>query len=71
MRRMPDTLLAAILLKPFVALAYGCAVWAVQRAIWGMLPDGRLRRVLFAPLRIHKQKRVDPVSRQVGRSRRP
>jgi hypothetical protein len=61
--------LAAILLKPFAALLYALGVWAIQAAIWNMLPEGRLRRALFAPLRIRQQQRVQPVSRQIRRDR--
>lgn len=65
------TWLAAIFLKYFAALAYAVLVWVLQAFIWNILPDSRLRRALFTPLRIPKKQRVEPISRQIGRRRLP
>lgn len=61
--------LAAIFLKYFAALLYALFVWAISAVIWNLLPEGRVRRALFTPLRIRKQQRIESVSRQVGRRR--
>jgi hypothetical protein len=63
------TWLAAIFLKYFAAVLYGLLVWAIQVAVWNLLPEGRVRRTLFRPLRIRQQQRVQPVARQIRRSR--
>lgn len=61
--------LAAIFLKYFAALLYALLVWAIGAVIWNLLPEGRVRRALFTPLRIRQQQRVQPIGRQVGRRR--
>jgi hypothetical protein len=61
--------LAAIFLKYFAALLYALLVWAISAVVWNLLPEGRVRRALFTPLRIRQKQRVQAVSRQIGRRR--
>lgn len=63
------TWLAAIFLKYFAAVLYGLLVWAIGAVVWNLLPEGRVRRALFTPLRVRQKERIQPVAGQIGRRR--
>lgn len=52
---MPDWLLA-IFVKPFVFLAVFVVIYFIKEAIWRVLPDGKIKRVLFSPLPGHRER---------------
>jgi hypothetical protein len=44
------------LLRPFVALSFFVLAWLVAALVHKYMPDGRLKRLLFAPLPGHKRR---------------
>jgi hypothetical protein len=43
----PENHFLAILLRPFAAVAFGLLIWAVSYGIARVLPEGRLKSVLY------------------------
>lgn len=52
---MPDWALA-IIVKPFIALLFLFVVWLIAKAIYKVMPEGRLKRILFSPLPGHRER---------------
>lgn len=50
------TWLLGVFLKPFVAVLFFTVAWLISRVIWRLLPDGKLRRLLFSPLPGHRKR---------------
>ena len=49
-------LFLAILLKPFVALVIFSIVFLIAGLIHKLMPEGRLKRILFSPLPGHRRR---------------
>jgi len=52
---MPGWLLA-VFLKPFIFLVFCVLIYFVKAAIWKLLPDGKVKRILFSPLPGHRER---------------
>lgn len=50
------TWLLGVFLKPFFALVFFTFTWLVSRLIWKILPDGKIKKVLFSPLPGHRKR---------------
>lgn len=51
--------LLAVVLKPFVAFVFFCAVYVLARFVLWLLPEGPLKRRLSAPIGGSKTRRRD------------
>lgn len=51
-----DDLFLMILLKGFVLVIFLAGVRLLAKGIWRLLPEGRLKRILFAPLPGHRKR---------------
>ena len=40
----------ALLVKPFAALAFFLVAWLIAKALKRLIPEGRLKQVLYSPL---------------------
>lgn len=52
---MPDWALA-IVVKPFIALLFMLLVWIIAAVIHKVMPDCKLKRILFSPLPGHRKR---------------
>ncbi len=52
-----DDWLLALLLKPFFAVLFFFFVFCLARVIRRLMPDGKLKRILFSPLPGHRERR--------------
>lgn len=50
-------LFLTVLVKPFVALVVFFLVFLIAAGIHRVMPEGRLKRILFSPLPGHKSRR--------------
>lgn len=48
----------ALLLKPFVAVLFFVAAWALSRLVWHWMPAGRIKTILFSPIPGHGKRRT-------------
>jgi hypothetical protein len=53
---MMEMWLLALIVKPFVAVAFFLLAWAISRVIWRYLPDSKIKRILFSPLPGHRKR---------------
>lgn len=54
------TLFWAAFFKPFFALIFAAIAWLIAKALYKLIPDGKIKRVLYSPLpwfRDRKQRR--------------
>jgi len=47
----------SLVLKPFFAFVLFLLIYLVALAIWKVMPDSKLKRILFSPLPGHRGKR--------------
>jgi branched-subunit amino acid ABC-type transport system permease component len=50
------TWLLALVLKPFIAVAFFMLAWMISRVIWRYLPESKLKTILFSPLPGHRKR---------------
>ena len=51
-----ESWLLALVLKPFFALVFFLLAYFIALAIWKLMPDSKLKRILFSPLPGHRGK---------------
>ena len=39
----------AVLLKPFIAVAFFLLAWGVSRLLWHIIPEGKWKTILYSP----------------------